>query len=349
MKTQSIELVVQQQDAYLLSSSKVRAAADAAQAFEAVFHPGREAREVSLALFLAADGTILGAAETGTGDQHRVVAAPVIVLQRAILLKAARVVVAHTHPGASLRPSKADWRSTMSLQHACRRLGVRVMDHLILRGQTYVSMNALARAHHADVTIPMADLARREAHVVPDVAGAGCRVTIPRVSVRVAHRPALRDDVPDTLPTPEATAAAFVRLFAPEAAERADERLCVFFLDHQKGVLGAGEIRDIARLSGRMLARIVCAAAILHGATGLAVAVRAGTRLAGDGADDHGFFHLLDLGYDLGLDACGCFLFGKDAASLQRLVAATKQRGARTAAERYEAVARPAAAGRTIP
>jgi len=300
VKTQSIELVVQQQDAYLLSSSKVRAAADAAQAFEAVFHPGREAREVSLALFLAADGTILGAAETGTGDQHRVVAAPVIVLQRAILLRAARVVVAHTHPGASLRPSKADWRSTMCLQH-----------------------------------------------VVPDVAGAGCRVTIPRVSVRVAHRPALRDDVPDTLPTPEATAAAFVRLFAPEAAERADERLCVFFLDHQKGVLGAGEIRDIARLSGRMLARIVCAAAILHGATGLAVAVRAGTRLAGGGEEDHGFFHLLDLGYDLGLDACGCFLFGKDAASLQRLVAVTKQRGAEAAAERFEVLSSPA--GRALP
>jgi DNA repair protein RadC len=57
---------------------------------------------------------------------------PRIVLQRALALNAAAVVLAHNHPSGNPEPSAADCQITMRIQDALALADVRVLDHLVI-------------------------------------------------------------------------------------------------------------------------------------------------------------------------------------------------------------------------
>ena len=42
------------------------------------------------------------------------------------------ILVAHNHPSGQVQPSQADRRLTMQIAQACRLLGIRLLDHVIL-------------------------------------------------------------------------------------------------------------------------------------------------------------------------------------------------------------------------
>ncbi len=57
---------------------------------------------------------------------------PRIILQRALALNAAAVVLAHNHPSGNPEPSTADGQITKRIQDALAMADVRVLDHLVV-------------------------------------------------------------------------------------------------------------------------------------------------------------------------------------------------------------------------
>ena len=74
----------------------------------------------------------------GTVDMS--VVYPREVMTRALLHRAAALLVAHNHPGGSLTPSADDLKITQDLKQAAATLGIRLLDHLIIAGCQVVSL-----------------------------------------------------------------------------------------------------------------------------------------------------------------------------------------------------------------
>ena len=90
-------------------------------------------------------------------NRHRLIASEVIhrgtvdmsvvyprqVLTRALLHRAAALLVAHNHPGGSPKPSADDLKITQELKNAAATLDIRLLDHLIVAGCQVVSLKEL--------------------------------------------------------------------------------------------------------------------------------------------------------------------------------------------------------------
>jgi len=57
---------------------------------------------------------------------------PRIILQRALQLNAAAVILSHNHPSGNPEPSTADGKITKRIQDALAMADVRVLDHLVV-------------------------------------------------------------------------------------------------------------------------------------------------------------------------------------------------------------------------
>ena len=68
----------------------------------------------------------------GLGTQRTVLIDPMEVYHRALLRRAASIVVIHNHPSGSLKPSRADKTATEKLVEASRFLNIKLLDHLII-------------------------------------------------------------------------------------------------------------------------------------------------------------------------------------------------------------------------
>ncbi len=59
----------------------------------------------------------------------------------AIHRKAANVILTHNHPSGSLQPSREDELATRQLRLSLRVMGIQLVDHLIVAGERYLSLN----------------------------------------------------------------------------------------------------------------------------------------------------------------------------------------------------------------
>ena len=76
----------------------------------------------------------------GTVDEAAVY--PREVMRVAIQDKVTSVILTHNHPGGSLRPSHADMEMTRQIADGLDFIGVKVLDHIIVAGDTYYSFAA---------------------------------------------------------------------------------------------------------------------------------------------------------------------------------------------------------------
>lgn len=65
---------------------------------------------------------------------------PRVIVKRALELNAAAVILAHQHPSGIAEPSQADERITRRLKSALELVDIRVLDHLVIGGDTVVSL-----------------------------------------------------------------------------------------------------------------------------------------------------------------------------------------------------------------
>jgi len=101
-------------------------------------HLGTRAREVFCCLFLDSQHRLLCCEDLFLGTLDGAAVYPREVVVRALLHRAAAVILAHNHPSGITQPSAADRRITQRLRDALALVDVRVLDHVIVgRGSCY--------------------------------------------------------------------------------------------------------------------------------------------------------------------------------------------------------------------
>lgn len=70
------------------------------------------------------------------------------VIEAAMKTSANAVVLAHNHPNGLAVPSGDDIKSTMALVEALNIIGVRVLDHIIISGEDFVSLASSQQYKH---------------------------------------------------------------------------------------------------------------------------------------------------------------------------------------------------------
>jgi DNA repair protein RadC len=89
-------------------------------------------REVFAALFLDSQHRLITYEELFQGGIDSCSVHPRQVVERALDLNAAAVILAHNHPSGVSEPSSADRRITEKLRDALNLIDVRILDHLVV-------------------------------------------------------------------------------------------------------------------------------------------------------------------------------------------------------------------------
>lgn len=97
-------------------------------------------REHCIALYLDGAHQIASYSIVSIGGANSAPLAPREVFQRAVLVGAISVILAHNHPSGVLTPSPADLEITKRMKDAGEILGITVLDHVILSDSDYLSM-----------------------------------------------------------------------------------------------------------------------------------------------------------------------------------------------------------------
>lgn len=96
-------------------------------------------KETLHVLFLDSGRHLLGSAEwAGTVDRAYI--SPREIAEKALLLRATGVILAHNHPSGNCKPSSADMQFTKSVFNALELFDIKLLDHLIISRQDHVSL-----------------------------------------------------------------------------------------------------------------------------------------------------------------------------------------------------------------
>lgn len=106
-------------------------------------HIGPEDREVVVCLFLDNKHRMIALETLSIGTIDTATVHPREVARAALRHNAAAVLLAHNHPSGDPRPSRADEWITVKIRDALELVEVRVLDHLVLGDEGFVSMKAM--------------------------------------------------------------------------------------------------------------------------------------------------------------------------------------------------------------
>lgn len=101
---------------------------------------GGETREHFDVAFLDTRHRLIAVERLFSGTVDGAEVHPRIVVQRALALNAAAVLLAHNHPSGNIEPSAADRALTTQLKAALRLVDVRLLDHFVVTAGEAVSM-----------------------------------------------------------------------------------------------------------------------------------------------------------------------------------------------------------------
>ena len=108
-----------------------------------LFAPLARARTEAVAVaFFDRDGRLLGMRHCPS-DSFTAVEVPIrAIAADALAFEAHHVVMAHNHPSGDPEPSREDLAVTRRIAAALAALGVRLVDHLVLAGDTVTSFRS---------------------------------------------------------------------------------------------------------------------------------------------------------------------------------------------------------------
>jgi DNA repair protein RadC len=90
-------------------------------------------------LFLNRANKVIGIFNVSTGGVTGTVSDPRIIFAAALKINACSMILAHNHPSGSLKPSQADNELTQKISNAGKFLDIKVLDHLIVHTESYLS------------------------------------------------------------------------------------------------------------------------------------------------------------------------------------------------------------------
>ncbi|MFC7298977.1 JAB domain-containing protein [Herminiimonas aquatilis] len=91
-----------------------------------------EQREVFAVVFMDTQHRVITYEPLFFGTIHQTSVYPRAIVQRAMSLNAASMILAHNHPSGSTQPSEADKQLTNRLKSLLESIDVRVLDHFII-------------------------------------------------------------------------------------------------------------------------------------------------------------------------------------------------------------------------
>lgn len=95
--------------------------------------------EAFFAICLDSQNRVNHAALVHEGTINEAPVYPRLIVETALRHKASSVILAHNHPGGSLKPSVADIEVTKKIYAALKSISINVVDHIIVAGQNYTS------------------------------------------------------------------------------------------------------------------------------------------------------------------------------------------------------------------
>lgn len=95
--------------------------------------------EVFFTICLDSQNRVNHAALVHEGTINEAPVYPRIIVETALRHKANSVILAHNHPGGSLKPSGADIEVTKKIYAALKPISINVVDHIITAGDRYIS------------------------------------------------------------------------------------------------------------------------------------------------------------------------------------------------------------------
>ncbi|MDR1195673.1 MAG: DNA repair protein RadC [Endomicrobium sp.] len=91
------------------------------------------------AVLLDSGNKVIECKEMESGTVNKSVIMPRKVAEAALSNKASAVIIAHNHPGGTLKPSQSDISATAAVKSALKTLDIAVLDHIIVSGNKYFS------------------------------------------------------------------------------------------------------------------------------------------------------------------------------------------------------------------
>lgn len=104
-----------------------------------VAHFSGEPIESFVVLFLDISCRLIGVEEMFRGTLSQTAVYPREVARRALANNASAVIVSHNHPSGLAEPSRADEYLTATLKSALSLVDVKLLDHLVVSGETVTS------------------------------------------------------------------------------------------------------------------------------------------------------------------------------------------------------------------
>lgn len=74
------------------------------------------------------------------GNVNSSIVSPACVIRVALLSNATSILIGHNHPSGNPEPSEADYSITRRLEQACDLMGIKLLDHLIIGDECFVSL-----------------------------------------------------------------------------------------------------------------------------------------------------------------------------------------------------------------
>ncbi|WP_353894301.1 DNA repair protein RadC [Proteinivorax hydrogeniformans] len=108
--------------------------------YEAVQQYVTKRQEHFVVLLLTTKNTIISSEEISKGGINIASVFPREVFNKAIVKNAARIILSHNHPSGDPTPSPEDIAITKRLAKAGEELGIKVLDHVIVGRDGYVSL-----------------------------------------------------------------------------------------------------------------------------------------------------------------------------------------------------------------
>lgn len=99
------------------------------------------AHEEFWTIFLNRANKVIGKQRISAGGIHGTVVDTRMILKLAIERLASSIILCHNHPSGNLRPSQADLEITKKISSGAEMLDIKVLDHLILGRNDYLSFS----------------------------------------------------------------------------------------------------------------------------------------------------------------------------------------------------------------
>lgn len=114
--------------------------AEAAERIRELMGPRLNYQEVFIVAFLNHANKINLIAKMSEGGLTGTVADVRLIMAVALNTFSNKMIVAHNHPSGNLQPSQADKVLTEKIKQAAALFDIQLLDHLIIAGNTYLSM-----------------------------------------------------------------------------------------------------------------------------------------------------------------------------------------------------------------